>query len=181
MLNDSKYSVYERKEHSGVWRQLVVRTCHNTKQVLVTLVIQGKELTPEYVKNIRETIKKTFQDQIEPIKEQFGFSFEGCLLQLFDGVNDSVPNNHPTDILFGKNYVVESMCGLEFRISASSFFQVNVPQAEELYKIASKWASVSDNVVLLDVCCGTGTIGLSLAKYVKHVVGLEIVPEAIED
>lgn len=75
----------------------------------------------------------------------------------------------------------EEMCGLKFTLSANAFFQVNTCAAEALYHLAGEWASPSGRSLLLDVCCGTGTIGLTLASRVKKVVGVDIVEAAILD
>ena len=73
------------------------------------------------------------------------------------------------------------MCGLKFNISPLSFYQVNRTQAERLYSIAENYAQLSSDDVLLDLYCGTGTIGLSMAKKVKKLIGVEIIPQAIEN
>ena len=75
----------------------------------------------------------------------------------------------------------EELCGLRFTLSASAFFQVNTCAAEALYRLAGEWASPTGKSLLLDVCCGTGTIGLTLAARARKVVGVDIVEAAIED
>ena len=77
--------------------------------------------------------------------------------------------------------ICEHMCGLKFSLSHSAFFQVNTAAAELLYALAGEWASPNGKSLLLDVCCGTGTIGLTLANSVGKVVGLDIVEDAIRD
>ena len=77
--------------------------------------------------------------------------------------------------------IYEHMCGLKFSLSHSAFFQVNTAAAELLYALAGEWASPNGKSLLLDVCCGTGTIGLTLASSVGKVVGLDIVEDAIRN
>ena len=81
--------------------------------------------------------------------------------------------------------ITERMCGLRFRVSAESFFQVNTAAAEALYDLAGEWASQTDaadaNALLIDVCCGTGTIGLTLASRFASVVGVDICESAVRD
>ena len=84
-------------------------------------------------------------------------------------------------LVLGKPYIEERLFDLTFRVSPYAFFQVNTPVAEILYKNIGDWLSLHENTLLLDVCCGTGTIGLCLANRVKHVIGVDIEASAIED
>lgn len=83
--------------------------------------------------------------------------------------------------LFGRNYLMDTLCGLEFKLSMPSFYQVNRDQAEVLYGKALEFAGLTGNETVLDLYCGIGTITLCLAKAVKRVIGAEIVPPAIRD
>lgn len=83
--------------------------------------------------------------------------------------------------LFGRNYLMDTLCGLEFKLSMPSFYQVNRDQAEVLYGKALKFAGLTGNETVLDLYCGIGTITLCLAKAAKRVIGAEIVPPAIRD
>ena len=83
--------------------------------------------------------------------------------------------------LFGRNYLVDTLCGLEFKLSMPSFYQVNRDQAEVLYGKALEFAGLTGNETVLDLYCGIGTITLCLAKAAKRVIGAEIVPPAIRD
>ena len=83
--------------------------------------------------------------------------------------------------LFGRNYLMDTLCGLEFKLSMPSFYQVNRDQAEVLYGKALKVAGLTGNETVLDLYCGIGTITLCLAKAAKRVIGAEIVPPAIRD
>lgn len=72
---------------------------------------------------------------------------------------------------------------IRFRISSSAFFQVNTPATELLYAKCAEWCDINENkkTTLLDLCCGTGTIGITMAKSVDRVIGIEMIPEAIVD
>ena len=83
--------------------------------------------------------------------------------------------------LFGRNYLMDTLCGLEFKLSMPSFYQVNRDQAEALYGKALEFAGLTGNETVLDLYCGIGTITLCLAKAAKRVIGAEIVPPAIRD
>jgi 23S rRNA (uracil1939-C5)-methyltransferase len=82
---------------------------------------------------------------------------------------------------YGKEYITDILCGLKFKISPLSFYQVNRNQAEKLYGIAKNYANLNGDEVLLDLYCGTGTIGLSMADKCKSLIGVEIVEDAIKD
>jgi 23S rRNA (uracil1939-C5)-methyltransferase len=84
-------------------------------------------------------------------------------------------------VLYGKGTITDQLMGLDFEISPNSFYQVNPTQTEKLYQLAIEKAELSKDDVVIDAYCGIGTISLSLAKVVRKVYGVEIVPEAIED
>ncbi|MBO7681763.1 MAG: 23S rRNA (uracil(1939)-C(5))-methyltransferase RlmD, partial [Clostridia bacterium] len=81
----------------------------------------------------------------------------------------------------GDGAIQDELLGCTFRLSPRSFYQVNTPQAEVLYGCAAEKAGLTGDEVLLDLYCGTGTIGLTMADKVKHLYGVEIVPDAVED
>ena len=84
-------------------------------------------------------------------------------------------------VLYGPGFIRDSLCGLTFRISAQSFFQVNPVQAEKLYRVALDFASLTGRETLVDAYCGTGTIGLSAASRAREVLGFELSPSAVRD
>ena len=83
--------------------------------------------------------------------------------------------------LWGQDYLEETLCGMNFRLSVPSFFQINRAQTERLYAKALEFAQLDGNETVLDLYCGIGTISLALSKQAGKVIGAEIVPEAIED
>ncbi|MBQ8390529.1 MAG: 23S rRNA (uracil(1939)-C(5))-methyltransferase RlmD, partial [Oscillibacter sp.] len=83
--------------------------------------------------------------------------------------------------LWGRDFLMDTLCGLEFKLSVPSFYQVNRAQAEVLYSKALEFAGLTGEETVLDLYCGTGTITLCLAKKAKKAIGAEIVPPAIED
>ena len=82
---------------------------------------------------------------------------------------------------YGNGYITDELCGLKFKISPFSFWQVNRSQAEKLYSKAREYANLGGNEVLLDLYCGTGTIGLTMAKDCKKLIGVEIIDDAVKD
>ena len=83
--------------------------------------------------------------------------------------------------LYGDGTITDTLCGLQFRLSAPAFYQVNHAQAERLYEKAAALAGLTGEETVLDLYCGTGTITLCLARHAKKAVGVEIIPQAIED
>ena len=83
--------------------------------------------------------------------------------------------------LWGEGRLQDSLCGVEFSLSPLSFYQVNQPQAQRLYEQAVEYAAFSPEDTLLDLYCGTGTITLVMARHCREAVGVEIVPQAVED
>ncbi|KAK1290145.1 hypothetical protein QJS10_CPB18g00864 [Acorus calamus] len=108
------------------------------------------------------------------------------VVSVINNVNSSVGNTSVGEveyILYGKSTITDTLRGLKFQISANSFFQTNSYQAEVLYKLIEDFSGLKGDgsEIILDLFCGTGTIGLTLARRVKHVYGYEVVPQAISD
>lgn len=87
----------------------------------------------------------------------------------------------PYQLLFGEPHIFEDLLGLKIRISPDAFFQINTAGAEMLYRTVGELSGVNSDTILLDICCGTGVIGLSLAQYTSQVLGIELVEQAVED
>ncbi|XP_003797901.2 tRNA (uracil(54)-C(5))-methyltransferase homolog isoform X2 [Otolemur garnettii] len=87
----------------------------------------------------------------------------------------------PYQLLFGEPHIFEDILGLKIRISPEAFFQINTAGAEMLYRTVRELSGVNSDTILLDICCGTGVIGLSLAQHTSHVLGIELVEQAVED
>ena len=99
-------------------------------------------------------------------------------------INDKEGNSILSDkfrTLYGKDHMTDTLCGLEFDISPRAFYQVNHDGAEKLYSIAAEYAGLTGNETLIDLYCGTGTIGLSMANRVKKLIGIEIIPDAVKN
>ena len=116
------------------------------------------------------------------------FPLTQILMQVHEGVSNAAHPESPlydvetvTAVSAQRNVIHENLCGLSFSLSASAFFQVNTCGADVMYQLVREWASPHGRTLLLDVCCGTGTIGLTLAKNVKTVLGIDVVASAIED
>ena len=83
--------------------------------------------------------------------------------------------------IYGMDTIEDTLCGLRFKLSPLSFYQVNRTQAERLYEVAARYAGLTGQELLLDLYCGAGTIGLSMAGMARRLLGVEIVPQAVEN
>ncbi|CAM0141332.1 hypothetical protein VKS41_003963 [Umbelopsis sp. WA50703] len=174
-IRDSKYEVYDRVAKDGVYRGLLVRT-PSTGEVMVLVQLKNDNMTPEEYEAEKKKIQE-FWANFDQVK------IKTLLLQSWNGQSNGITDKAETEILLGDGYVTEELLGCKFRISYNAFFQINTPATELLYQKCADWCKLdpSKKTILLDLCCGTGTIGITMAKSVDKVIGVEIVPEAIVD
>ena len=157
---------YDEQEKTGLIRNLVVRRGHYSGEIMVILVT---------------TRPKIFR--VEQLME--------CLTEAFPAIKSIMQNinDQPGNAIFGKdwrtlygqNYITDQMLGNDFQIAAPAFYQVNTEMAEKLYQTAIDFSELTADDVVLDAYSGIGTIGLSVAKHVKQVYGVEVIPEAVEN
>ncbi|XP_023199270.1 tRNA (uracil-5-)-methyltransferase homolog A isoform X2 [Xiphophorus maculatus] len=174
-IRTTKYSVYSPETYEGHWKQLTVRTTR-TKQAMAIIFFNPQKLEEEELSALKNSMKTYF---LEGEGKESGIT---SLHFVREGQRTS-PNleDLPCELVAGESCIHEELLGLKFRISPHSFFQVNTGAAEVLYSAVGEWAQLDQDSTVLDVCCGTGTIGLSLAKRVKKVIGIELCQEAVED
>ncbi|KAM9742905.1 tRNA (uracil-5-)-methyltransferase homolog A [Menidia menidia] len=174
-IRTTPYSVYSPETYEGHWKQLTVRTTR-TKQAMAMAFFNPQKLEEEELNALKSSMGKYFT---EGEGKDSGVS---SLYFVREGQRTS-PNleDLPCELVAGESCIHEELLGLKFRISPHSFFQVNTGAAEVLYSAVGEWAQLDQDSTVLDVCCGTGTIGLSLAKGVKKVIGIELCQEAVED
>ena len=127
---------------------------------------------------LSKTIKHI--DQIVEILIQ-EFPHIKTIIQNINERHDNVILGDEEKILYGKGYIYDTLLDNQYKISLKSFYQINPIQVEKLYQTAIDLAHINQDSVVLDAYCGIGTITLSLAKHVKKVYGVEVVPQAIED
>ena len=159
-------SVYDEASHTGVLRHLYMRRGEKSGEMMVCIVANGGALHEEdlLVSMLREAVP----------------SITGIILNINrDKTNVVLGKNCRT--IWGKDTISDTLCGLEFEIAPHAFYQVNRTQAEALYGKATEYAALTGNENLLDLYCGTGTIGLSMAHKAKKLIGAEIVAAAIEN
>ncbi|KAK2725828.1 tRNA (uracil-5-)-methyltransferase homolog A-like [Artemia franciscana] len=168
-VRKSEHAPYNPEDHTGIWKNVVIRTS-DAGQMMAILVMHPQNFEEKALVEL----KKGIQDFVveSGIFTSFFVQFQGAKKS-----NDDVA----LEKLSGDDFISEKLCDLEFRISPLAFFQVNTKAAEVLYRLVGDIANVNLKSILLDICCGTGTIGLSLAKRCKKVYGIELIPSAIED
>lgn len=166
-VNEKEYSKYHKKTHKGLMRHLIVRRGVRTGELLVNIVTSSEEGFDEeaFVKMINEL----------PLENKV----VGILRTINDRLADAVYCDE-LRVLFGRDYYMEEILGLKFKVSAFSFFQTNVDAVEKLYSYALDLIDDFENKKVFDLYCGTGTITQTLAKKAAKVIGVEIVEEAVE-
>lgn len=181
-------TVYDEQTHKGLLRHVYLRQGHYSGELMVCLVVNGygTEATAEFNRRPGAQGRKASPTSVPRV------SF------LVDALKDTIPgfrtlsiNYNPaktnvilgdeTEVIYGDGFIEDTLLGCTFRISPKSFYQVNTPQAEVLYSLAAEKTGLTGTEVLLDLYCGTGTIGLTMADNCSRLYGVEIVPAAVED
>ncbi len=162
-VTDFAVTPYDEESGKGLLRHLYLRIAEATGEVCVCVVINGKKLPAED----------------EFIKRISALSGVTSIYLNYNRKNTNVILSDDYRLLWGEKYITDEMCSLRVRISPQSFYQVNRAQAQRIYSDAL--ALAGEGGKLLDLYCGIGIIGLSRAKDFEKIVGVEIVPEAIED
>ena len=157
---------YDEKEQSGLIRNIVVRRGHYSGEIMVILVT---------------TRPKIFR--INQLIERLVAQFPN-IKSIMQNINNQPGNailGKEFRVLYGQDYITDRMLENHFQIAAPAFYQVNTEMAEELYQTAIDFAELSTEDIVVDAYSGIGTIGLSVAKHVKEVYGVEVIPQAVEN
>ena len=166
ILNKNKISVYDENTHKGILRNIMIRTNSNNEAMIV-LIINSNKIT----ENIKKLLFK-LRENIEEIKS------------IYISLNSKKTNTvigEKNILIYGEKSIKENINEIEFHISPTSFFQINVKQAKRLYDIAISFFDDIDDKYIVDAYSGTGTIGMIIAKKAKKVYAIEIVKSASED
>ena len=164
-FKDNALSVYDEQSGEGLLRHIYLRKGEVSGEVLLTIVINGEGL-----KNEQELVKR--------ITEKFP-SVVGILVnQNKENTNVVLGEGYRT--LWGRGHIFDTLSGVRLKITAPSFYQVNHSSAELLYAKAKELVKPTKSDTLLDLFCGTGSIGLSMADSVRELIGIEIVDSAVE-
>ncbi|PAD90988.1 23S rRNA (uracil(1939)-C(5))-methyltransferase RlmD [Shouchella clausii] len=166
LAKELRIPAYQEQSHQGVLRHIVARYGKTTGQVMVVLVTKEKKLPHKeaFISGIRKHVPGVVS-----------------IVQNINNKRTNVIFGQQTEVLWGEHYLYDEINGIQFAISARSFYQVNPEQTNRLYSKALEYADLTGNETVIDAYCGIGTISLFLAKKARHVYGVEIVPEAIKD
>ena len=160
------HSAYDESTGKGLIRHLYIRKAVTTGQIMVCLVVNG------------DSVQK-IDLFVNELKNELGEALKTVVPNINKNKTNVILSDRCVNI-YGDGYIYDVLCSVKVRISPLSFYQVNHDMAELLYKKASDFAK-PDGKTVLDLYCGAGTIGLSMANRAERVIGVEIVPEAIED
>jgi 23S rRNA (uracil1939-C5)-methyltransferase len=166
LMPSFKLAPYDEVTRTGVLRHVLVRHGFQSGQVLVTLVTAGQQLPS--AKNLARALVERHPE----------------ITTIVQNINDkrtSMILGDRSRAIYGRGYIEDTLCGLTFRISPSSFYQVNPVMTEKLYGKALELAGLIRKETVLDAYCGIGTIGLIASKYAGHVIGVELNPAAVKD
>ena len=164
-VNHYRITAYDEQTHKGLLRHIYVRRGVVSGQILVCLVVNGRKLPHT-------------EDLVHRLQAVPGFT------TLVLSVNTKQGNTILGDefiTLYGPGFIEDTLCGLQFRLSARSFYQVNHHQAQRLYEAAIAQAGITGSDTVLDLYCGVGTITLTMAKAAGKVIGVEVIPQAVQD
>lgn len=166
LLKSFKIRPYNEDTGYGLLRHVLVRTGHASGQIMVVLVL-ASPIMPS---------KNNFVKALLKIHPE--------ITTIVVNVNDkrtSMVLGEKEQIIYGKGYIEDQLCGQTFRISPKSFYQVNSVQTEKLYQKAVEYAGLTGKETVVDAYCGTGTIGLTAASKADKVIGVELNPDAVKD
>ena len=156
---------YDEQSGKGLVRHIFLRRGAHSGQIMVCLVCTRAKLPHA-------------EQLCTALREQFP-AISTILLNV-NAKNTNVILGSENHILYGPGYIEDTLCGVPVRLGPLSFYQVNTLAAERLYGVAAQYAQLTTDDTLLDLYCGMGTIGLSMAEQCRELIGVEIVPEAIE-
>ena len=165
LLDENGFTAYDEESGKGVIRHIYIRHGFHTKEIMLCIVATK---TDKRFKSISEKISKMFPE------------IKSIVLNINPNKTNVILGKQ-SEVLFGESYITDIMCGNRVRISPHSFYQINTAQAEKLYGIVKEYADLKGDETLLDLYCGIGTIGFSLVRDVKKLIGVEIVPDAIKN
>lgn len=165
-MSTSGNTVYSEETGKGLVRHLYIRRAEVTGEIMVCLVINGDKV------NAAKRL-------VEDLREELGDALKSVVLNINKSKTNVILSDKCQN-LYGDGYIYDILCGVKVRLNPLSFYQVNHDMAEKLYNKAAQYAECEGKTVL-DLYCGAGTIGLSMAKSAKKIIGAEIIPEAVED
>jgi 23S rRNA (uracil1939-C5)-methyltransferase len=166
MLKSFKILTFDEDTGYGLLRHVLVRSGYHSGEIMVVLVLASPIMPSK--NNFVKALRKEHPE----------------ITTVVVNVNDkqtSMVLGDKEQVIYGKGFIEDSLCGKTFRISPKSFYQVNPAQTEVLYKKAIELADLSGNETVIDAYCGIGTIGLIASDHAKQVIGVELNKDAVRD
>ncbi|MBR0365628.1 MAG: 23S rRNA (uracil(1939)-C(5))-methyltransferase RlmD, partial [Clostridia bacterium] len=163
-MKENDVSAYDEGTHKGRVRRVFIRSAETTGEIMVVISVNGRSLPR------RERLVKRLREASEDI------------VSVYININTERNNTvlgRDNKLIYGKATITDTLCGISFKISPHSFYQINPKMTEKLYGRAIEYADIKPEDVVLDVYCGIGTISLAAARCAKKVYGIEIVEQAI--
>jgi 23S rRNA (uracil1939-C5)-methyltransferase len=164
---------YDEILHRGLIRHVLIRCGFTTKEIMVCLVINGKDFP-----KAKELTERLLGLELQEKEHTWKIS---SICTSANTKNTNVIMGDSFEVLYGKGYITDYIGNVAFQISPLSFYQVNPAQTKRLYELALEYADLSGNEIVWDLYCGIGTISLFLAQKAGQVYGVEIIPQAIEN
>ncbi|XP_043671012.1 tRNA (uracil-5-)-methyltransferase homolog A-like isoform X1 [Vespula pensylvanica] len=174
-VQNSGLEPFNPVDHSGYWKQVTARTSR-LDQLMLIVGINPQDLATEKLKELQNQLKEFFESGKGSTIDVTSLYF-----QTMENKSVGSESRNLLQHINGTEYIEETLLEKKFRISPQAFFQVNTLGAEVLYKAAIDMAEPTNDTTLLDICSGTGTIGLSFSKHCGEVLGVEVVSDAIKD
>mmetsp|Transcript_1949 Transcript_1949/g.5439 ORF Transcript_1949/g.5439 Transcript_1949/m.5439 type:complete len:499 (-) Transcript_1949:215-1711(-) len=184
VLAESPLPPYDKVSHEGFWRAMLARQsfahADGPPELLLCVAVQAAGLPEEQVASELARLREAFVAPLDPPVRLSLAVRRGAPPGEYKHAGEPAEAEGVETVL-GREYIEETLLGLSFRISPDAFFQVNTLGAESLLTLLRAQCSLGPDSVLLDVCCGTGTIGLAMARSVKRVIGIESNAQAVAD
>lgn len=181
-MQENHVTAYRETEGTGLVRHILIRTGFTSGEIMVCLVINGKELPAE-----ERLVEKLTSLQFAGREKENGLPPGRSVIKIASiciNINTEKTNvilGKEIRVVWGSGKIHDTLGGITFSISPLSFYQVNPMQTEKLYALALDYAGLTGKETVWDLYCGIGTISLMMAKRAKQVYGVEVIPEAIED
>ena len=166
LLDETNISIYNEQKHKGELRHIILRTGYYTGETMVIFVTNSKQLS--HKNKIIDFIQTEFENVVS-IKHNINLEKSNVIM------------GHTSYTLYGKDTITDKLSEYEFKISDTSFYQINPTQTEKLYHKALEYAQLDGEETVIDAYCGIGTIGSYMSQKAKHVYGVEVVEQAIEN
>ncbi len=164
IMKEMRINPYDEDRRTGVIRFVLIREAVVTKELLVTIV------TPSEIFPGRNDFIKRLRNKCPYIT---------TIIQNINGRKTSIVLGEKENVLFGPGFIIDELCGIKFKISSKTFYQINHDQTEKLYNKVIEYANLTGNEIVIDAYCGVGTIGMVMSKKAKEVYGVEVNKQSV--